>query len=85
MLYMTPAEIQLRRGSLLYWARYSFTNRYDMTRELVPVRLLAKVSRSCRREDNGRFHAVRVLDPATGKIHALEPHFLIDPTRMKKP
>lgn len=85
MLSMTPAEIRLRRGSLLIWIRYSFSDRYDMTRTQTPVRLLAKVCEPTRRDDFTTASRLRVIVESTGKMEDVDAHFLIDPTRMKKP
>lgn len=86
MLNMTRAEIRLRRNSLLIWRRYSYDNRYNLTCEDVPVRLLSGLGDKLdRNQIRDRANAIRVLDTSTGEIHSVDPHFLIDPTRLAAP
>lgn len=85
MLSMTPDEIKLRSGSRLIWVRYIFCDRYNMTRTETPVRLLAKVCESGRRAMHNNATRIRVQVEHSNALEDVDPHFLIDPTRMKKP
>jgi hypothetical protein len=86
MLNMTRAEIRLRRNSLLIWRRYTYDNRYNLTCENVPVRLLCGLGDKLDENNiRDRSNQIRVLDPVTKRVHSVDPHFLIDPTRSAAP
>ena len=82
MLRMTKAEVKLRAGSQLTWRHHVYDAAWMLTVNVEIVRLLAVVGNRRNGPDESVFR-VRVRRLSDGKIHDVDPHYLVDPTRLQ--